>query len=42
MLKQRSHIVAPIPDELRTHALHTVNELRERGKITGIAALPAR
>ena len=32
MLKQQSHIVAPIPDELRTHALYTVTELRERGK----------
>lgn len=32
MLKQQSHIVAPIPDELRTRALYTVNELRERGK----------
>ena len=42
MLKQQSHIVAPIPDELRTRALYTVNELRERSKITGIAALPGR
>jgi len=32
MLKQHSHIVAPIPDELRTRALYTVEELRERGK----------
>ncbi|MDL0430643.1 hypothetical protein QPM17_05875 [Marinobacter sp. TBZ242] len=32
MLKQQSHIVAPIPDELRTRALYTVEELRERGK----------
>lgn len=32
MLKQHSHIVAPIPDELRTRALTTVAELRERGK----------
>lgn len=32
MLKQQSHIVAPIPDELRTKALYTVNELRQRGK----------
>lgn len=32
MLKQQSHIVAPIPDELRTRALYTVNELRQRGK----------
>ena len=32
MLKQQSHIVAPIPDELRTRALYTVGELRERGK----------
>lgn len=32
MLKQHSHIVAPIPDELRTRALYTVGELRERGK----------
>jgi hypothetical protein len=31
MLKQQSHIVAPIPDALRTRALNTVNELRERG-----------
>ncbi|MBR9869723.1 MAG: hypothetical protein GYB26_01130 [Gammaproteobacteria bacterium] len=32
MLKQQSHIVAPIPDELRTRALYTVNELKTRGK----------
>lgn len=32
MLKQHSHIVAPIPEELRTRALYTVEELRERGK----------
>ena len=32
MLKQQSHIVAPIPDELRTRALYTVDELRARGK----------
>lgn len=32
MLKQNSHIVAPIPDEMRTRALYTVEELRERGK----------
>lgn len=32
MLKQHSHIVAPIPDELRTRALYTVGELRTRGK----------
>ncbi|KPP98199.1 hypothetical protein [Marinobacter sp. HL-58] len=32
MLKQQSHIVAPIPDELRTRALYTVDELRKRGK----------
>jgi len=32
MLKQQSHIVAPIPDELRTRALYTVDELRQRGK----------
>lgn len=32
MLKQNSHIVAPIPDELRTRALYTVEELRQRGK----------
>ncbi|KAA1173316.1 hypothetical protein FWJ25_12615 [Marinobacter salinexigens] len=32
MLKQQSHIVAPIPDELRTRALYTVGELRQRGK----------
>ncbi|MDX1633487.1 MAG: hypothetical protein R3280_02510 [Marinobacter sp.] len=31
MLKQHSHIVAPIPDELKSRALYTVNELRERG-----------
>ncbi len=32
MLKQQSHIVAPIPDELRTRALLTVEELRGRSK----------
>lgn len=32
MLKQNSHIVAPIPDELRARALYTVEELRGRGK----------
>ncbi|ABM19456.1 hypothetical protein [Marinobacter nauticus] len=32
MLKQQSHIVAPIPDELRTRALYTVSELKDRGK----------
>jgi len=32
MLKQHSHIVAPIPDELRTRALYIVEELRGRGK----------
>jgi hypothetical protein len=32
MLKQQSHIVAPIPDELRSRALSTVTELRNRGK----------
>ncbi|WP_323754100.1 hypothetical protein [Marinobacter sp.] len=32
MLKQQSHIVAPIPDELRTRALYTVSELKARGK----------
>lgn len=32
MLKQQSHIVAPIPDELRTRALYVVSELRDRGK----------
>lgn len=32
MLKQQSHIVAPIPEELRTRALYTVCELKERGK----------
>ena len=32
MLKQQSHIVAPIPDELRTRALYTVSELKGRGK----------
>ncbi len=31
MLKQQSHIVAPIPDELKTRALKTVSELRQRG-----------
>lgn len=30
MLKQQSHIVAPISDELKSRALETVNELRER------------
>ncbi|WP_165857035.1 hypothetical protein [Marinobacter sp. JSM 1782161] len=32
MLKQQSHIVAPIPDALRNKALLTVEELRARGK----------
>lgn len=32
MLKQHSHIVAPIPDDLRNRALATVEELRARGK----------
>ena len=32
MLKQQSHIVAPIPDELRTRALYTVSGLKGRGK----------
>lgn len=32
MLKAQSHIVAPIDDELRTKALYTVGELRNRGK----------
>lgn len=32
MLKQQSHIVAPIPEELRMRALYTVEELRGRGK----------
>ncbi|MAA64675.1 MAG: hypothetical protein CL581_07860 [Alteromonadaceae bacterium] len=32
MLKQQSHIVAPIPDNLKTKALLTVEELRSRGK----------
>nr|WP_239985742.1 hypothetical protein [Marinobacter salexigens] len=32
MLKHQSHIVAPIPDGLRTRALYTVAELRGRGK----------
>ena len=32
MLKQQSHIVAPIPNELRTRALYTVSELKGRGK----------
>lgn len=32
MLKQQSHIVAPIDDELKTRALYTVSELRARGK----------
>lgn len=32
MLKQQSHIVAPIPDALRNKALFTVEELRSRGK----------
>lgn len=31
MLKQQSHIVAPISDEVRTRALYTVEELRKRG-----------
>lgn len=31
MLKQQSHIVAPISEELRTRALNTVEELRQRG-----------
>ncbi|HTN32418.1 MAG TPA: hypothetical protein VL091_00265 [Marinobacter sp.] len=31
MLKQQSHIVAPISDALRTRALYTVEELRGRG-----------
>ncbi|WP_286221975.1 hypothetical protein [Marinobacter apostichopi] len=37
MLKQQSHIVAPIPDELRTRALYTVEQLRERGKADKVA-----
>ncbi|MGP4845625.1 hypothetical protein ACTXGQ_15920 [Marinobacter sp. 1Y8] len=32
MLKQQSHIVAPIPEALKTKALLTVEELRSRGK----------
>ncbi|GAA3587088.1 hypothetical protein GCM10022265_38970 [Marinobacter xestospongiae] len=32
MLKAQSHIVAPIDDELRTRALYTVGEIRNRGK----------
>ncbi|WP_148861850.1 hypothetical protein [Marinobacter fonticola] len=32
MLKQQSHIVAPIPDALRNKALLTVEDLRNRGK----------
>ncbi len=32
MLKQQSHIVAPIDEALKTRALNTVAELRERGK----------
>lgn len=32
MLKQQSHIVAPIPDELKDKALRTVEDLRARGK----------
>ena len=32
MLKQQSHIVAPIPDDLRTRSMYTVDELRARGK----------
>ncbi|WP_372966214.1 hypothetical protein [Marinobacter sp.] len=32
MLKHQSHIVAPIPDELRTRALYTVSELKAHGK----------
>lgn len=32
MLKQQSHIVAPIPDALKVKAQRTVAELRERGK----------
>ena len=32
MLKQQSHIVAPIPDELRPRALYPVSELKGRGK----------
>ncbi|MDX1458895.1 MAG: hypothetical protein R3276_15000 [Marinobacter sp.] len=32
MLKNQSHIVAPISDELRTKAMYTVTELRSRGK----------
>lgn len=37
MLKQHSHIVAPIPDELRARALYTVSELRARGKADKVA-----
>lgn len=32
MLKQQSHIVAPIPEELRSKAFYTVSELRAKGK----------
>ncbi|WP_166269236.1 hypothetical protein [Marinobacter caseinilyticus] len=32
MLKQHSHIVAPITDELKSKALYTVSELRANGK----------
>jgi hypothetical protein len=31
MLRQQSHIIAPIPDALRTRALYTIDELRTRG-----------
>ncbi|MEC7816292.1 MAG: hypothetical protein VX939_08465 [Pseudomonadota bacterium] len=37
MLKQHSHIVAPIPDELRSRALYTVSELKARGKADKVA-----
>ena len=37
MLKQQSHIVAPIPDELKTKALYVVAELREQGKADKVA-----
>ena len=37
MLKQHSHIVAPIPDELRIRALYTVSELKARGKADKVA-----
>lgn len=37
MLKQQSHIVAPIDDELRTRAIYTVQELRQRGKADKVA-----